>query len=57
MLKVDRRDFVDDPLYAYADSPQSIKYGATISAPHMHAFALVLIFSICIINIQLGMAF
>uniref|UniRef100_A0A8C4ZCC3 Protein-L-isoaspartate(D-aspartate) O-methyltransferase n=1 Tax=Gadus morhua TaxID=8049 RepID=A0A8C4ZCC3_GADMO len=26
--------------YAYADSPQSIGYSATISAPHMHAHAL-----------------
>ena len=25
---------------AYEDSPQSIDYGATISAPHMHAYCL-----------------
>lgn len=40
MNKVDRKNFVVDPAYAYADSPQQIKYGATISAPHMHAYAL-----------------
>lgn len=38
MLEVDRADFTDsDPYY---DCPQGINYGATISAPHMHAFAL-----------------
>ncbi|KAE9553486.1 hypothetical protein FO519_003315 [Halicephalobus sp. NKZ332] len=38
MLAVDRADFVDvDP---YMDCPQPIGYGATISAPHMHAAAL-----------------
>ena len=39
MLEVDRGDFVDSK-YAYYDSPQSIDYNATISAPHMHAYAL-----------------
>lgn len=38
MLQVDRADFISN--YPYADSPQSISYGATISAPHMHAYAL-----------------
>jgi len=38
MLKIDRGDFCpNDP---YSDSPQPIGYGATISAPHMHAEAL-----------------
>ena len=38
MLAVDRGEFVDrNP---YNDSPQPIGFGATISAPHMHAFAL-----------------
>lgn len=39
MLDVDRGDFTDSE-YAYYDQPNSIKYNATISAPHMHAFAL-----------------
>ncbi|XP_065564487.1 protein-L-isoaspartate(D-aspartate) O-methyltransferase-like isoform X3 [Artemia franciscana] len=38
---------VDRGLYAphnqYMDAPQSIGYGATISAPHMHAYALELL--------------
>jgi protein-L-isoaspartate(D-aspartate) O-methyltransferase len=38
MLKVDRKFFT--PFSPYEDSPQSIGYGATISAPHMHAYAL-----------------
>ncbi|CDJ44108.1 Protein-L-isoaspartate O-methyltransferase, related [Eimeria tenella] len=38
MLQVDRGHFVSqDP---YLDMPQSIGFGATISAPHMHAIAL-----------------
>ena len=45
MKSVDRKDFVKGgaDLGAYADCPQSISYGATISAPHMHAHALVYI--------------
>jgi protein-L-isoaspartate(D-aspartate) O-methyltransferase len=43
MLKVDRSDFCLDQLDAYADAPQPIGYGATISAPHMHARALELL--------------
>ncbi|WWC90062.1 protein-L-isoaspartate O-methyltransferase [Kwoniella dendrophila CBS 6074] len=39
MRKVDRKNYVPDPYYAYEDSPQQIGYGATISAPHMHAHA------------------
>ena len=38
MLEVDRKFFA--PSDSYADSPQSIGFGATISAPHMHAYAL-----------------
>jgi len=38
MLAVDRKFYsTNDPYY---DSPQPIGYGATISAPHMHAHAL-----------------
>ncbi len=38
MLLTDRADFCEnDP---YEDCPQTIGYKATISAPHMHAFAL-----------------
>jgi len=39
MAKVDRANYVSDKASAYLDSPQSISYGATISAPHMHAHA------------------
>jgi protein-L-isoaspartate(D-aspartate) O-methyltransferase len=35
---VDRKYFA--PHSPYIDSPQSIGFGATISAPHMHAYAL-----------------
>ena len=38
MLAVDRKYFC--PKGPYYDSPCSIGYGATISAPHMHAYAL-----------------
>ena len=38
MRKVDRGNYCD--LSPYMDSPQSIGYGVTISAPHMHAHAL-----------------
>lgn len=36
---IDRKYFVPKEPY-YNDSPTSIGYGATISAPHMHAYAL-----------------
>ncbi|WVF72132.1 protein-L-isoaspartate O-methyltransferase [Kwoniella sp. CBS 6097] len=39
MRKVDRKNYVPDPEWAYEDSPQRIGFGATISAPHMHAHA------------------
>lgn len=38
MLEVDRENFC--PNNPYDDRPQSIGFNATISAPHMHAFAL-----------------
>ena len=38
MERVDRKFY--SPYPPYEDSPQSIGYGATISAPHMHAYAL-----------------
>ena len=39
MLYTDRGDFTESK-YAYDDSPQYIDYNATISAPHMHAYAM-----------------
>ncbi|XP_076628417.1 protein-L-isoaspartate(D-aspartate) O-methyltransferase [Colletes latitarsis] len=42
MSSVDRGNYSDSS-YAYIDSPQGIGYGATISAPHMHAYALELL--------------
>jgi len=39
MLYTDRGDFTESK-YAYMDSPQYIDYNATISAPHMHAYAM-----------------
>ena len=41
LMNVDRADFA--PERPYADSPQSIKYNVTISAPHMHAYCLELL--------------
>lgn len=41
MKAVDRKNY--SPYNPYVDSPQSIGYGATISAPHMHAHALELL--------------
>eukprot|EP01084_Bolivina_argentea_P126312 223678_1 len=38
MLQVDRGEFTSHN--PYEDCPQRIGYGATISAPHMHAYAL-----------------
>jgi len=40
MLKTDRKHYVPEPSHAYEDSPQTIGFNATISAPHMHAHAL-----------------
>jgi protein-L-isoaspartate(D-aspartate) O-methyltransferase len=42
MLKVDRGEFCHSS-GAYDDCPQPIGFGATISAPHMHAYCLVII--------------
>ena len=39
MTAVDRAHYCLSPSFAYEDSPQTIGYGATISAPHMHASA------------------
>ncbi|WP_184891071.1 protein-L-isoaspartate O-methyltransferase [Candidatus Cardinium hertigii] len=41
MLLVDRADFTNE--HPYADFPQQIGFGATISAPHMHALAIDLL--------------
>jgi protein-L-isoaspartate(D-aspartate) O-methyltransferase len=41
-LKVDRANYCLDPTEGYYDRPQPIGYGATISAPHMHALAMKL---------------
>uniref|UniRef100_A0A1B6CBF5 Protein-L-isoaspartate O-methyltransferase n=1 Tax=Clastoptera arizonana TaxID=38151 RepID=A0A1B6CBF5_9HEMI len=41
MLKVDRGKYVTKN--PYMDAPQGIGYGVTISAPHMHAYALELL--------------
>ncbi len=38
LLSIDRAEFTD--LSPYQDSPQQIGFNVTISAPHMHAFAL-----------------
>ncbi|XP_052865339.1 protein-L-isoaspartate(D-aspartate) O-methyltransferase-like [Anopheles cruzii] len=43
MLATDRRHYVPQNLNPYIDSPQRIGHGATISAPHMHAYALELL--------------
>ena len=40
MRRVDRKNYVLEGSNPYQDSPQTIGYGATISAPHMHAYAL-----------------
>ncbi|KAK4350601.1 hypothetical protein RND71_029914 [Anisodus tanguticus] len=43
MQTVDRGLFVPEGTPAYVDSPMSIGYNATISAPHMHAMCLELL--------------
>ena len=40
LLRVDRANYVENPLNAYMDAPQSIGFAQTISAPHMHSHAL-----------------
>lgn len=42
MLNVDRANYVLNKQRAYEDCPQSISYGATISAPHVRS-SLILI--------------
>lgn len=54
MTKVDRAEFCDSP-HPYNDSPQGIRYNATISAPHMHAFCLVGSHFLCIIYYRNGL--
>lgn len=51
METVDRALFVPDGTPPYVDSPMSIGYNATISAPHMHATCLQLLEK----NLQPGM--
>lgn len=43
MRQIDRADFVPSGCSPYADCPQPIGHGATISAPHMHAYCLSLL--------------
>lgn len=43
MTATDRKFYVASNLNPYVDSPQRIGHGATISAPHMHAYALELL--------------
>ena len=52
MLKVDRQDFTSSN-FPYYDSPQGIGYNATISAPHMHAYALEYLAPYCSDNIHI----
>ncbi|KAF8633135.1 hypothetical protein AX17_004636 [Amanita inopinata Kibby_2008] len=40
MTRVDRANYVRNLDNAYEDAPQRIGHGATISAPHMHAYAV-----------------
>lgn len=51
METIDRGLFVPAGTPAYVDSPMSIGYNATISAPHMHASCLQLLEK----NLQPGM--
>ena len=48
MLEVDRGNFA--PKFPYANRPISINYNVTISAPHMHAFALEHLLEYCTPN-------
>lgn len=40
MRQIDRGRYTKSGTYSYADSPQTIGYAVTISAPHMHVHAL-----------------
>jgi protein-L-isoaspartate(D-aspartate) O-methyltransferase len=44
MRKVDRADFVSSKARPYDDCPQLMGYGVTVSAPHMHGYALEYLF-------------
>ena len=58
---VDRAHYA--PHRPYDDSPQTIGYGATISAPHMHAYALEALLdkataaNACILDVGCGSGF
>lgn len=52
MKSVDRANFI--AFNPYQDSPQPIGYGQTISAPHMHAYALQLLLPNIEVTIQLS---
>lgn len=43
LMATDRKHYVASNLEPYYDAPQRIGHGATISAPHMHAYALELL--------------
>ncbi|XP_058817716.1 protein-L-isoaspartate(D-aspartate) O-methyltransferase [Topomyia yanbarensis] len=43
MTATDRKHYVASNLNPYIDTPQRIGHGATISAPHIHAYALELL--------------
>lgn len=43
LIATDRKHYVAGNLNPYVDSPQRIGHSATISAPHMHAYALELL--------------
>ncbi len=47
MLEVDRQDFAPLKSNHYANRPQYLGYNVTISAPHMHAFALEYLSDYC----------
>lgn len=51
MEAIDRGFFVPEEMLPYADSPIPIGHNATISAPHMHAYCLLLLEQ----NLQPGM--
>ena len=48
MMQVDRKDFSEEN--PYEDSPQRIGFNVTISAPHMHAYALEYLSEFCTEN-------
>jgi protein-L-isoaspartate(D-aspartate) O-methyltransferase len=48
MLEVDRGDFAPPESNPYANCPQYLGYNVTISAPHMHAYALEYLSDYCV---------